>query len=264
MHISVVTLFPEMVATVCGTSILGRAQTAGALQLHTSQLRDFAHDKHRTVDEAPAGGGAGMVLKVDVVVPAVRAAIAAVDVVAAKTRVLFLDAHGPVFAQPTARALAVGVDHLVLVCGRYEGFDARCFTARYDKDGVDVTTALCSIGDLVLTGGELSALVVLDAVVRLLPGVLGNDDSAVLESHSVDGLLEHRHYTRPVQFDGVSIPSVLSSGNHALIDKARAKDALLQTRLLRPDLFVRRPRNKASTKLLVDDRIPSLEPPRSS
>ena len=260
MHISVVTLFPEMIEAVVATSILGRAQKAGALVVHALQLRDFAHDKHRTVDEAPAGGGAGMVLKVDVTVAAVRAAIAAVDVTAVKTRVLFLDAHGPVFAQPMARALAVDVDHLVLVCGRYEGFDARCFTARYDKDGVDVVTGLCSIGDIVLTGGELSALVVLDAVVRLLPGVLGNDDSAVLESHSVDGLLEHRHYTRPVQFEGQGLPAVLSSGNHALIDKARAKDALLQTRALRPDLFVRRPRNKASSKLLVDERVPSLEP----
>ena len=263
MHISVVSLFPEMVAAAAGTSILGRAQAAGALRLHTSQLRDFAHDKHRTVDEAPAGGGAGMVLKVDVVVPAVRAAIAAVDVVAGKTRVLFLEAHGPVFVQAAARALAVDVDHLVLVCGRYEGFDARCFTARYDKDGADVVTGLCSIGDIVLTGGELSALVVLDAVVRLLPGVLGNDDSAVLESHSVDGLLEHRHYTRPVQFEGVSIPAVLSTGNHALIDKARAKDALLQTRALRPDLFVKRARNRLSSKLLVDERVPSLAPLKS-
>lgn len=260
MIISIVTLFPELIDAVVDTSILGRAKKAGAITVHALQLRDFSTDKHRTVDDSPAGGGAGMVLKVDVVVPAVRAAIAAVDVDAAHTRVFFLDARGPVFAQPMARALAADVQHLVLVCGRYEGFDARCFTARYDKRGVDVVAGLLSIGDLVLTGGELSALVVVDAVVRLLPGVLGNDSSAVLESHSVDGLLEHRHYTRPSSFEGQDIPAVLGTGNHAAIDKARAKDALLLTRALRPDLFVRRRRDKQLAKLLVDERIAALGP----
>ena len=257
MDISVVTLFPELITAVANTSILGRAQSAGALRLHTWQLRDFSTDKHRTVDETPAGGGAGMVLKVDVVAAAVRAAVTAVSSSPSATRVLFLDAHGPVFAQPAARAFATELEHLVLVCGRYEGFDARCFTADYG-----VPTALCSIGDLVLTGGELSAMVVVDAVVRLLPGVLGNDDSALLESHGTDGLLEHRHYTRPAKFEGKGIPAVLSTGNHALIDKARQKDALLLTRRLRPDLFVRRRRDKIAMKLLVDDRVASLEPPK--
>lgn len=255
MHISVVSLFPELITSVASTSILGRGQSAGAFSLSAHQLRDFSTDKHRTVDDAPAGGGAGMVLKVDVVVPAIRHALAQVSSSPARTRVIFMDAHGPVFAQPQARAFAVDVDHLVFVCGRYEGFDARCFTADY---GVPVQ--LLSIGDIVLTGGELSALVVIDAVARLLPGVLGNGESAEQESHGTDGLLEHRHYTRPVHFEGQGLPAVLTSGNHAAIDKARQKDALLLTRRLRPDLFVRRARSKALSKLLVDDRVGSLDP----
>jgi tRNA (guanine37-N1)-methyltransferase len=148
------------------------------------------------------------------------------------------------------------VDHLVLVCGRYEGFDHRALVASY---GVAVDTV--SLGDFVLTGGELPALVVVDAVARLLPGVLGNADSALFESHGDERLLEHRQYTRPVVFEGLGIPPVLSSGNHAQIDRARTKDSLLITRSVRPDLFVRRRRAKGIDKLLVDERVPSLDPP---
>jgi tRNA (guanine37-N1)-methyltransferase len=143
----------------------------------------------------------------------------------------------------------------VLVCGRYEGFDHRALVADYGV-AVDVV----SLGDFVLTGGELPALVVVDAVARLLPGVLGNDASAVHESHGVERLLEHRQYTRPVVFEERGIPPVLSSGHHAQIAKARAKDALLVTRRLRPDLFVRRRREKGRDKLLTDARVPDLEP----
>jgi len=259
MLVTVVTLFPDMIDAVCGASILGRAQKDGALTVRALQLRDFATDKHRSVDDSPAGGGAGMVLKVDVVTAAVRAAIAAgaaagIDV--ATTRVRFLDARGPVFSQSTARSLATTTRHLIVVCGRYEGFDHRAFSADYG--GVDV--GLISIGDIVLTGGELSAMVVVDAVARLLPGVLGNDASTDCESHGTDGLLEHRHYTRPVDFEGQKLPAVLLSGDHKRIDQARAKDGLLLTRRLRPDLFVRRRRSKASDKLLVDDRVKGLDP----
>jgi len=256
MRITIVTLFPELVDAVVGQGVLGRALQAGVASVRALQLRDFATDKHRSVDDNPAGGGAGMVLRVDVVAAAVRAAIAAADdVLAAETQVFFLDARGPVFDQHVARGLAGRVRHLVLVCGRYEGFDHRAFGLHYG-----VPTGLLSIGDLVLTGGELSALVVTDAVVRLLPGALGNDQSAIDESHAEDGLLEHRHYTRPVRFEGQGIPAVLLSGDHKKIAQARAKDGLLLTRALRPDLFVRRCRLKAREKLLGDARGASPDP----
>jgi tRNA (guanine37-N1)-methyltransferase len=256
MRITIVTLFPELVDAVVGQGVLGRALQAGVASVRAVQLRDFATDKHRSVDDNPAGGGAGMVLKVDVVAAAVRAAIAsAADVPAGEMQVYFLDARGPVFQQPLARHLATRVRHLVLVCGRYEGFDHRAFGLHYG-----VPTGLLSIGDLVLTGGELSALVVTDAVVRLLPGALGNDQSAIDESHAEDGLLEHRHYTRPVRFEGQGIPAVLLSGDHKKIAQARAKDGLLLTRALRPDLFVRRHREKTREKLLIDPRVQPLDP----
>ena len=261
MRATFVTLFPEMVLPVVQASILGRAGRAdasGAVALDVAcvQLRDFSTNKHRTVDESPAGGGAGMVLRVDVVVPAVRHALAqAPHVDPRRTRVVFFDARGDVFDQRAARGYARGVDHVVLVCGRYEGFDNRALVADYGV-AVDVV----SLGDFVLTGGELPALVVVDAVARLLPGVLGNADSAVHESHGDERLLEHRQYTRPVAFEGIAIPAVLSSGNHAQIDKARKKDSLMITRAVRPDLFVRRTREKGLDKLLVDERVPSLEP----
>jgi tRNA (guanine37-N1)-methyltransferase len=255
-----------MILPVVQASILGRAGRADAagektLDVVTVQLRDFAHDKHRTVDESPAGGGAGMVLRVDVVVPAVRHALAqAKDVDPQRTRVVFFDARGDVFDQRRARAYAHDVDHLVFVCGRYEGFDHRALVADYRLADQAVAIDVVSLGDFVLTGGELPALVVVDAVARLLPGVLGNAQSAVRESHGDERLLEHRQYTRPVVFEGQGLPPVLSSGNHGQIEKARTKDALLLTRSLRPDLFVRRHRQKGLDKLLVDDRVPTLDP----
>jgi tRNA (guanine37-N1)-methyltransferase len=258
MRFTIVTLFPELIDAVVRQGVLGRALQAGVATVQTVQLRDFATDAHRSVDDSPAGGGAGMVLKVDVVAAAVRAVVSSSsDVAASDTRVLFLDARGPVFDQVRARGLAVQAGHVVLVCGRYEGFDHRAFGLRYG-----VATGLLSVGDFVLSGGELSALIVTDAVVRLLPGALGNDQSAIDESHADNGLLEHRHYTRPVVFEGQRIPPVLLSGDHKRIDQARAKDGLLLTRALRPDLFVRRRRVKAREKLLGDERVASLDPER--
>jgi tRNA (guanine37-N1)-methyltransferase len=262
MRATFVTLFPEMVLPVVQASILGRAARSPAgngaalLDVATVQLRDFSPNRHRTVDDAPAGGGAGMVLRVDVVVPAVRHALATAPLVPPhRTLVVFFDARGDVFDQHRARALAQSVDHLVLVCGRYEGFDHRATVADYG-----VPTALVSLGDFVLTGGELPALVVVDAVTRLLPGVLGNDASALHESHGDDRLLEHRQYTRPLVYEGQGIPPVLSSGHHEKIARARHKDALLLTRARRPDLFVRRRREKGVDKLLVDERVAALDP----
>lgn len=265
VRFSIVTLFPEVIAPVVSSSILGRGQEAGALDVRTLQLREFAVDKHRSVDGTPAGGGAGMVLKVDVVASAVRRAIAdgVDDGYAPKdTSVRFLDARGEVFAQPVAQRLASQVRHLILVCGRYEGFDHRCFEVAY---GVDV--GLLSIGDFILTGGELSSLVVLDAVARLLPGVLGNSESAQLESHTPGGLLEHRHYTRPLSFEGLSVPPVLLTGDHRRIDQARQKDSVALTRIARPSLLVARSRTKSSerqlTKILADAAISTLASVRS-
>jgi tRNA (guanine37-N1)-methyltransferase len=282
MRVTFVTLFPEMLEPVVRASILGRASRARAPSLSTTaaapteakvrtpvpeellppplqiamvQLRDFSNNKHRTVDEPPAGGGAGMLLRVDVVVPAVRHALAqASDVAHTATRVVFFDARGDLFAQTRAKTYARDVGHLVLVCGRYEGFDHRVFFSDFG-----VAVDVLSVGDFILTGGELPALVVLDAVARLLPGVLGNDESAVGESHGDERLLEYRQYTRPVTFEGQGIPPVLLSGHHARITQARRKDALLLTRAYRPDLFVRRRRDKGLDKLLADARIASLD-----
>lgn len=250
MRVSFLTLFPEMIAPVASASILGRAQDAGAFVVDAVQLRDFSTDKHHTVDDRPAGGGAGMVLRIDVVQPCIADALARSPFPRERIRVVLPDARGAPFTQQTARAWAHDVSHLVFVCGRYEGVDARV---------VEFVDDVVSCGDIVLTGGELPALLMTDAVVRLLPGVLGNDASAVHESHGDDGLLEHRHYTRPVSFAGRALPPVLLSGNHGAIAKARQKDALLLTRRHRPDLFVRRRRQKHEQKLLDDDRVASLD-----
>lgn len=254
MRVTFLTLFPEMIEPVVSLSILGRARESGAFVVDAVQLRDFSTNKHRTVDESPAGGGAGMVLRVDVVVAAIRSVLERNPCARERTRVVLPDARGRTFGQQTARSWSDDVDHLVFVCGRYEGVDARVF---------EFVDDVVSTGDIVLTGGELPALLMTDAVIRLLPGVLGNAASSVHESHGDDGLLEHRHYTRPVDFEGVSLPPVLSSGNHALIDKARHKDALLLTRRHRPELFVRRARRKGEQKLLDDVRVPDLDPKRS-
>ena len=250
MRVSFLTLFPEMIAPVACASILGRAQDKGDFVVDAVQLRDFSTDKHHTVDDRPAGGGAGMVLRIDVVKPCIDDAIARSSFPRARIKVVLPDARGKPFTQQMAKQWSTDVDHIVFVCGRYEGVDAR--VGEFVDDVV-------SCGDIVLTGGELPALLMTDAVVRLLPGVLGNDKSAIHESHGDDGLLEHRHYTRPVRYAGKALPAVLLSGNHGAIDKARQKDALLLTRRHRPDLFVKRRRQKNEQKLLDDDRVASLD-----
>lgn len=225
-----VSLFPDSVRSHTDTSILGRAQKSGRLAVKGVQIRDFATDKHRTVDDTPCGGGAGLVMRVDVVRAAIDAALEDSPVPRARTRVIALDPTGVRFDNAQAKRLGQYA-HLVFVCGRYEGFDARVY------DAIDEAV---SIGDFVLTGGELAATVVLDAVARFVPGVLGNAASHVDESHAA-GLLEHRQYTRPVTHDGATVPAVLLSGNHAAIAEARAADALHRTRLHRPDLAAQLP-----------------------
>ncbi|MES2755354.1 MAG: tRNA (guanosine(37)-N1)-methyltransferase TrmD [Pseudomonadota bacterium] len=219
---TVVTLYPEMFPGPLGHSLAGRALGEGIWSLETVQIRDFATDKHRSVDGTTAGGGAGMVLRADVVA-------AALDSVPAGRPVLALTPRGSPLTQTRVRDLAAGPG-AVLLCGRFEGFDERLFAAR-DVEEV-------SIGDYVLSGGEVAALVLLDACVRLLPGVMGAASSGDDESFET-GLLEYPHYTRPPMWEGRTIPEVLRSGDHARIAAWRKSQAATDTRLRRPDLWER-------------------------
>ncbi len=249
---SVVGLFPEIVTNAASLSILGRAQEKGRLAVAAVQLRDFADDKHRTVDDTPSGGGPGMVLKVDVLARAIaHAKESAPD--AERPHTILLDAAGTRFSQADARRLA-SHDHLIFVCGRYEGVDARIH-AHVDE--------VMSIGDFVLTGGEVAATVILDAVARHVPGVLGNQASSEVESHERPRL-EHRQYTRPAVFEGARIPPVLGGGDHGLVQKARTKDGLMRTQKVRPDLIADHPLSDDEKKLVQDQRIPSLDPEREA
>jgi len=271
MRIDVLTLFPEMFEGVFGSSILGKARERGKVKLSTVNFRDFANNKHNTVDDTPYGGGGGMVLKPEPIFAAVESVIRSarveeregaeaepggeeradreereereeplresapgekdgrlsVEPSRSSPRIILMCPQGEPLTQAKVRELAAE-SHLVFICGHYEGFDERIRE--------HLVTDELSIGDYVLTGGELPAMVVIDAVVRLLPGVLGNDQSAARDSFS-DGLLEHPHYTRPPEFRGWKVPDVLLSGNHAEIDKWRRRQSLLRTAKRRPDLL---------------------------
>lgn len=220
---SVLTLYPEMFPGPLGISLAGKALAAGTWEMEAIQIRDFATDRHRTVDDTPAGGGAGMVMRADVLARAIDHASPQGD---PRPRLL-MSPRGTPLRQARVRELAQGPGAVIL-CGRFEGVDQRIIEAR-DLEEV-------SIGDYVLSGGETAALVLLDAVVRLLPGVMGNAASGLEESHE-SGLLEHPHYTRPQEFEGRPIPKVLTSGNHALIDRWRHEQALALTRARRPDMI---------------------------
>ena len=219
---SVLTLYPDMFPGPLGASLAGKALGDGLWSLEAHNIRDFAADKHRSVDDTPAGGGAGMVLKPDVLA-------AALDSVADGRPMLALTPRGTPLSQARVRQISAG-EGVVLVCGRFEGFDERIFEAR-DVEEV-------SIGDYVLSGGELGAMVILDACVRLLPGVMGAASSGEEESFN-EGLLEYPHYTRPVTWEGRTIPEVLRSGDHARIAAWRHERASEDTRLRRPDLIER-------------------------
>lgn len=220
MRVDILTLFPEMVTPALTGSILGRAAKSGAWSLGVHDVRDHGLGKHRSVDDAPFGGGSGMVMRPDVL------AAALAEVRRADSHVVLLEASGTPFSQAVARRLA-GCPHLIFVCGHYEGVDARVRE-------VLVNEAI-SIGDYVLTGGELAACVIVDAVVRLLPGALGNDASIVDESFSA-GLLEYPQYTRPRDFEGHVVPEVLLSGDHGKVATWRKRAAEARTWALRPDL----------------------------
>jgi len=221
MKIDVLTLFPAMFAGPLDESILKRAREAGLLELQIHNLRDYAHDRHKTVDDRPFGGGPGMLLKPEPIFEAVE------HLAGDSARVVLLSPSGRRFNQSVAHELA-HVKHLVLVTGHYEGFDERVRANLADDE--------LSIGDYVLTNGALPAMVVIDAVARLIPGVLGDDESALQDSFST-GLLEFPQYTRPAEFQGMKVPEVLLSGNHAEIAKWRSHEARLRTKAQRPDLL---------------------------
>ncbi len=210
MHFDILTVFPGMFDSYLGESILKRARTAGRISVAMHDIRDFTTDKHRKTDDTPYGGGAGMVMKVEPIWKAVESLKA--ENPSVRRRTILLSAKGKTFRQEDARRLS-RYDALVLVCGRYEGVDERVAERVVDEE--------LSIGDFVLTGGELPAMAVLDAVARLVPGVLGNETSADTESHREPGYLEYPHYTKPETINGWSVPSVLLSGNHADIEAWR-------------------------------------------
>jgi tRNA (guanine37-N1)-methyltransferase len=221
MKIDVLTLFPAMFAGPLDESIIKRARQAGLLELQLHQLRDWTHDRHKTVDDRPFGGGPGMLLKPEPIFEAVE------SLQRDNTRVILMSPSGRKFDQAIARELAQQ-EHLLIVTGHYEGFDERIREALADDE--------LSIGDYVLTNGALPAMVVIDTVTRLLPGVLGDDASATEESFS-HGLLEYPQWTRPAEFRGMKVPDVLVSGNHAEIARWRAEQAQQRTQERRPDLI---------------------------
>lgn len=216
----VITLFPDLFPGPLGASVIGRGMADGAWSLHTTQLRDFASDRHRSVDDTPSGGGAGMVLKPDILA-------AAIDAVADDRPKILMSPRGRPLTQQKVHELAAGPG-AIIVCGRFEGVDQRVIEAR-DLEEI-------SIGDYVLAGGEVAAMVLIEAVVRLLPGVLGAAESHADESFE-DGMLEYPHYTRPQVFEGRDIPAVLTSGDHGKIEKWRRAESLKLTTARRPDLL---------------------------
>ena len=223
LSVEVLTLFPRMVQAPLEESILGKAQEKGLLRVQVTDIREFAEGKHRVTDDVPYGGGAGMVMKPEPLVKAIEAAKQRRP----SARVILMSPQGARFDQARAQAL-VRDGELILVCGRYEGVDERVL-GWIDEE--------LSVGDFVLTGGELAALAVIDAAARLVPGVLGNDLSPQSESFAGEGLLEGPQYTRPPEFRGLKVPEVLLSGDHAKIAQWRREQALLRTRERRPDLL---------------------------
>jgi tRNA (guanine37-N1)-methyltransferase len=222
-HATVLTLYPEMFPGALGLSLAGRALEAGTWSLDAVQIREFATDRHRTVDDTPAGGGAGMVMRADILAKAIDAVSPTGD---PRPRIL-MSPRGKPLTQERVRALAEGPG-VVILCARFEGVDQRVIDTRELEE--------VSIGDYILSGGEIAAHVLLDAVVRLLPGVMGNEASGDEESFE-NGLLEHPHYTRPQEFEGLTIPEVLTSGNHARIAEWRRKQSEKLTASRRPDLI---------------------------
>jgi tRNA (guanine37-N1)-methyltransferase len=223
LRIDIVTIFPEMFEGVMGSSIIGRARKQELVEINLVDFREFSPNKHHTVDDTPYGGGGGMVLKPEPIFHAVESLIKT----GKRPRVILTCPQGEVYSQSKALDLAQE-EHLIIVAGHYEGYDERIRK--------HLITDEISVGDYVLTGGELPAMIIADSVTRLLPGVLGNDTSAVLDSFR-EGLLEYPHYTRPAEFRGWQVPDVLMSGHHGNVERWRRKESLRRTLLRRPDLL---------------------------
>jgi tRNA (guanine37-N1)-methyltransferase len=259
MRFDLITIFPEFFSSVLSHGVLRRAIAAGLVEVQVHDLRAFAHDRHRTVDDRPFGGGEGMVLKPEPLAEAIEALglPARTERDSAHEQVVLLSAQGARFTQAVARELA-GLERIVLICGRYEGVDERVNQLFCDRE--------LSIGDYVLSGGELGAAVVIDATARLVPGVLGNEASSEFESfgpadrgvtsggdgpprstHGAGGILDYPHYTRPAEFRGLAVPEVLAQGDHAVIRRWRRQRALEKTLRNRPDLL-------AAASLAEEDR----------
>jgi tRNA (guanine37-N1)-methyltransferase len=230
LRFDIITIFPEFFREVMDYGILRRARNAGLVDVKAHDLRQWTTDKHHVVDDRPFGGGDGMILKPEPIFTGVEALTGASrkEDFPDRTRVILLSAQGEVFSQALAQDLSKNASHVLLICGRYEGVDERVADA--------LATDEVSIGDYVLSGGEPAATVVIDAVVRLLPGALGSETSAVFESFS-EGLLDYPQYTRPPEFRGMKVPEVLLSGNHAEIERWRREAAIAKTRRKRPDLL---------------------------
>ncbi len=239
MIFDVLTLFPEVIEAYCSASILGRARRRGLITVRPLNIRDFARDRHRSVDDAPYGGGDGMVMMAEPVVAALESLEPDPP-----GPVILLTPQGRTLDQGLVRELA-GQERLILLCGRYEGIDERVRRLKVDRE--------LSLGDYVLSGGELAALALVDAVSRLLPGVLGGAASAASDSF-MDGLLEHPHYTRPARFRGLEVPPVLLSGNHAAIARWRRKESLRRTLRRRPELLEGLDLSPADRRLLDEIR----------
>ena len=246
VRIDVFSIFPALVDAFCSESLLGRARTTALLDLRVHDLREHATDAHRTIDDAPFGGGAGMVMRPEPIFASVRAA-------QPPRPLLLLSPGGKRFDQQMAKTLAAS-GGFSLLCGRYEGVDHRVVAELCDGE--------VSIGDFVLGGGEVAACAIVEAVTRLIPGVMGNDESAASESFE-GGLLEAPHYTRPAEFEGLGVPEVLRSGDHARIERWRHAQALHRTRSARPDLIAQRGGLNDTEKRLVED-FPPVPYPESS
>ena len=225
MRFDIMTLFPEAVSPMLNASILGRAQKKGLIEIHTHQIRDYTANRQNQVDDYPYGGGRGAIMQGD---PLWRCWCAVCDESGAPVHTIFLSPCGPAFDQAKARQLQSGYDNLILVCGHYEGIDQRFLDECVDEE--------ISMGDFVLTGGEIPAMAIVDAVSRLIPGVLGDDICFTDESHW-NGLLEYPQYSRPDEWHGLSVPEVLRSGDHAKVARWQKKQAILRTLHRRPDLF---------------------------
>jgi len=239
MIFDILTLFPEMFSNVLGESIMGRAQENKIIEVNLINIRDYSKDKHKKVDDSPYGGGTGMVMTVQPIYDAYRTIVKNINY---KPHVVYMSPQGKVLDQDKIKKLKE-LEHIVILCGHYEGIDERIIEEIVDEE--------ISIGDYVLTGGELPAMVLIDCISRTLPGVLAGEEAYMEESH-FNGLLEYPQYTRPYNFLGKEVPEVLISGHHANIEKWRRQQALVRTYLKRPDLFEKLMLNEEDKKLLEE------------